>query len=203
MLKVHSVFYSMQGEGVDTGTPTIFIRLAGCSMKCSFCDEGKDTLTFANLTLEQLMEQIDNIYACKIKLGPTGFIKNIVITGGEPLEQDILDLVIGLRKNGFRVGIETNGTRELGDLFFLLDVVSLSPKIPVDKCKIDKCTNLKILYPYINNVTAESYNGFEAYHKFIQPIWGTVSNEEALDEVYRLGPPWKLGLQVHKLIGLQ
>jgi len=203
MLKVNSVFLSMQGEGIDTGVPTVFIRLAGCSMKCSFCDEGSDLLTFVELNEVQIVEQVLKVISMFNDLGTVGIIKNIVITGGEPLEQDLLDLVVKLRGNKFRVGIETNGTKELGDLFFLLGVVTISPKVPIDKCKIEKCTNLKILYPYIKNITAESYNGFEAYHKFIQPIWSTVSAYDAFVEVCRLGPPWKLGLQVHKLIGMQ
>jgi organic radical activating enzyme len=188
----------MQGEGIDTGMPTVFVRLAGCSMGCSFCDEGKDTLSHSQVEDTHLVELV------KKNANKDGvFVKNVVITGGEPLEQDIIEFVKALKRNHFRVGIETNGSIELGDLVFYFDVVSLSPKVAFDKCKVTDCTNLKILFPYIKGITAESYKDLRAQRRYIQPIWESVSNKKALKEVERLGYPWRLGLQVHKYIGLQ
>jgi organic radical activating enzyme len=132
----------------------------------------------------------------------------VVFTGGEPLCQPIVSIVPALKAFGFCVGIETNGTIETDPLCFIS--LSLSPKIPFRQCKVPRCHSLKLLYPYLNGVTPEDYKMMYAGYKFIQPIWfeGDVVRtlqvqQEAAEEVMRIGNGWRLGLQMHKFINLK
>lgn len=222
MLRIKFIFLSMQGEGVDTGLPTLFIRFHGCSMGCSFCDE-KDPLESVGHTehesevvFHQVVRMINNYNRAGFK------VMNVVFTGGEPLEQptkDLIHLAQRLKKEGLRLGIETNGAQEITPkLRSLLDVISLSPKVPYDGCKVKECTNLKLIYPYIslNNdeesvkLNPEMFENIKADHRYIQPLWceKTISMPDGLEmmhracfqEVLKLGNGWKLGPQTHKLI---
>jgi organic radical activating enzyme len=209
--KVVEIFRSIQGEGDQTGTPCIFIRMFGCNLKCPFCDtpEGLSG-SYHKFTTEKILE--------KIKKYPE--IKQIIITGGEPLLQDVkklaIDIVLSDGPKDYRVGIETNGTIALPNEETLpFNHVSLSPKMPLKECKIKNCHSLKILYPYQNGVTADEYkpmlidpiNRIDLKMKcFIQPIEDENGDQNlcsALQEVYRLGHPWRLGVQLHNLIGIK
>jgi len=96
-MKINEIFYSVQGEGPETGMVCWFIRTTGCNLTCSFCDTPYAFNEGTEMTFEQISEQINN--DCK----------NIVITGGEPLlQKDLLDLIKYLGNYNFY--IETNGT---------------------------------------------------------------------------------------------
>lgn len=112
--KVNEVFYSLKGEGRWTGMPMSFIRLYGCNLSCKFCDT-PDTL-MGEFSEHELIEMI-------VK-NPT---RRVVITGGEPLIQPIDQLVFALRRCGWDVHLETNGTLPiLSDYHF--DWIACSPK---------------------------------------------------------------------------
>lgn len=101
-LEVHSIFQTIQGEGPFTGTPAVFIRLAGCNLQCPACDTDYTSNRWnasPATVLEFVQEQ---------KQAPT----LVVITGGEPFRQDIRQLVETLIQNGYYVQVETNGTIE-------------------------------------------------------------------------------------------
>jgi len=93
---VVEVFSSIQGEGLYTGAPANFIRLAGCNLSCAFCDTDKEA-----------KEKLDSEAICQ-KLNAD--IKTVVITGGEPTIHDLTELVRALRDRGYRIHLETNGT---------------------------------------------------------------------------------------------
>ncbi len=118
ILKIAEIFPSIQGEGIRQGQATLFIRLSGCNLKCSFCDtkyawkEGREHST------AQVLE--------KVKKMRHGFpAKWVCLTGGEPLLQDLAELVKGLKKEGFKVQVETNARiyRHLS-----VDWYTISPK---------------------------------------------------------------------------
>ena len=117
-LQVAEIFSSIQGEGLRQGEPTLFVRLSGCNLECSFCDtkyawrKGKDYSTAQ--ILEEIKKQRHRF--------PT---KWICLTGGEPLLQDLSDLVQKLKEEKFKIQVETNAT-----LFRPLPVdwYSISPK---------------------------------------------------------------------------
>lgn len=95
-LSVNEIFYSIQGEGYWTGTPMIFIRLAGCNLKCSFCDT--DFTKKERLTPKQIIKRLE----------PVGCTR-VVLTGGEPTIQDLYPLVEALKDEDYTIHLETNG----------------------------------------------------------------------------------------------
>lgn len=104
-MKVVEIFKSIDGEGKRTGKVATFIRLAGCNLRCVYCDT---TYSFdASGAKEMSIKEI--IQECKKQGTPF-----ITLTGGEPLiHHDAWDLVIGLSNEGFQVNIETNGSIDL------------------------------------------------------------------------------------------
>lgn len=116
-LDVHSIFYTIQGEGPFTGTPAVFVRLAGCNLQCPKCDTDY-TSKRKWMTLEQIY---DAIRAASFNTAdPFEFRGLVVITGGEPLRQEaVRPLVLLLVQRGFYVQIETNGTLPPPDLSFI------------------------------------------------------------------------------------
>ncbi len=94
--QVNELFYSIQGEGYWTGEPMAFIRLAGCNLKCPFCDT--DYTFQEEMTIEQILFEIGRWPTCKVCL-----------TGGEPLIQKVQPLVQKLSQKGYFVHLETNG----------------------------------------------------------------------------------------------
>ena len=99
---ISEIFCSIEGEGKRTGYLSVFVRLTGCNLRCSYCDtvyaqvQGKDDAEV--LTEDEVIERI-NYFKCK----------RVTLTGGEPLLHDVQNLVTKLSKLGFEVNIETNG----------------------------------------------------------------------------------------------
>jgi len=104
LLDIVNIFKTIQGEGPFIGMPAIFVRLGGCNLACKFCDTQFDE--FQVIKTDQIIKEIE-------KLAITGNIKThqlVVITGGEPLRQNITPLCQTLIDLGYQVQIETNGT---------------------------------------------------------------------------------------------
>jgi 7-carboxy-7-deazaguanine synthase len=100
-MKIAEIFRSLQGEGKNQGKPCLFIRLAGCNLKCRWCDTPESRRGGMEMSLDTILEQVWRInppYVC--------------ITGGEPLLQadDLEHLLTSLHKRGTAIDIETNGT---------------------------------------------------------------------------------------------
>jgi 7-carboxy-7-deazaguanine synthase len=104
-LKVVEIFGTLQGEGPFVGQPSVFVRLGGCNLACSFCDTEFEA--FEAMDLVAVVEHVEKLAGTTHNL--------VVITGGEPLRQNITPLCEALLAKGLRVQIETNGTlwREL------------------------------------------------------------------------------------------
>lgn len=130
-LEVQEVFYTLQGEGPLSGMPAIFIRLAGCNLACTWCDTDFESsyLTGNRLTIDQVCTKVG-------QLGPMIPKRPVVvITGGEPLRQQISPLVHSLLTVGYQVQIETAGICALpselwGDVQAGRLVIVCSPKTP-------------------------------------------------------------------------
>lgn len=128
-LWVQEIFATLQGEGMHAGTPSIFIRLAGCNLQCAFCDTDfesgfKSSLNFMSVPhISVVVNRLTAQYpGCR----------NIVLTGGEPFRQNIIPLVRHLLARGFTIEIETAGTLWLDDFEdFARDChITVSPKTP-------------------------------------------------------------------------
>lgn len=99
-LDVHSIFYTIQGEGPLTGHPAIFVRLAGCNLQCPQCDTDY-TKTRQLMSPEAVVREVQKAHP-----GP----RLVVITGGEPFRQAIGLLTQLLEDTGYQIQVETNGT---------------------------------------------------------------------------------------------
>lgn len=121
-LLVKSIFYTLQGEGPDSGKPSIFIRLAGCNLRCWFCDTD-----FDGGRLKSVAEIYDRVSSLS-----SGFDCRLVcITGGEPLLQNVVPLITRLAEDGVQVSIETAGTVFVPGIELLNNVqIVCSPKTP-------------------------------------------------------------------------
>jgi 7-carboxy-7-deazaguanine synthase len=116
-MRVSEIFLSLQGEGLDAGLPTVFLRLSGCNLRCSYCDT-----TYAFHGGEDLGN--DEIISRISALG----CKRVCMTGGEPLLQDIYPLCRRLKENGIWIKLETNGSLPFRRKHF--DAVDMDIKTP-------------------------------------------------------------------------
>lgn len=103
MLKVNEIFYSIQGESSFSGIPFVFIRLAGCNLRCSYCDTKYAYEDGEEFTTKQILREVKK-FKCRY----------VEITGGEPLLQDETPILVdSLIDKGFTVLVETNGTKDI------------------------------------------------------------------------------------------
>jgi organic radical activating enzyme len=118
ILKITEIFASIQGEGLRQGYPTLFVRFSGCNLKCSFCDTQYAWKEGNEYSTRQVIEEIK-------KLKRRFPAQWVCLTGGEPLQQSVAELVKELKKEGFNIQVETNAT-----LFqdIPVDWYSISPK---------------------------------------------------------------------------
>jgi organic radical activating enzyme len=117
-LKISEIFSSIQGEGLRQGEPTIFVRLAGCNLRCSFCDTRFAWRGGRPYSAAQVVEKVRRIR----ERFPGRWV---CLTGGEPLLQDLRELVRLLKKEKFKIQLETNATRYAALPF---DWITISPK---------------------------------------------------------------------------
>ena len=221
MYSVKEIFYTLQGEGANTGTPAVFLRFAGCNLwsgrergrataVCRFCDTdfvGTDGAGGGKFRTAAVLAQAVAAKWPKRMKTPRSFSnsvtnsgsKFVVCTGGEPLLQLDGALLDALHGRGFRVAVETNGTLAAPRG---IDWTCVSPK--ADAPLVLKCGDeLKLVYPQ-TGVEPERYSKLDFGHFFLQPMDGPRRAENtrlAADYCLR-NPRWRLSLQVHKLIGL-
>lgn len=194
-MRVNEIFYSLQGEGFYTGTPSLFVRLSGCNLKCSFCDT--DHLPYTEMTEHEIIGEAAKCPA-----------KHVVITGGEPSLQLTESLVDGLHGVGKFVAVETNGTHELPPN---VDWVTLSPKDRFVRARnasivLNRCNEIKVVFTE-RGIPSE-YTEIQADHHFLQPC--DIGEDSRNAEILRCAiayclehPIWRLSLQTHKLIGVR
>lgn len=126
------VFATVQGEGASLGVPSVFVRLGGCNLQCSFCDTAYtwDWSRF-DKKKETVDLSIDDVATLALDAAKDG-VRNVVFTGGEPLLQqsDLAELASRMKARGFRVEIETNGTIvPEAALAAVVDQWNVSPKL--------------------------------------------------------------------------
>ena len=200
MMRVNEIFYSLQGEGYNTGTPAVFVRLSGCNLQCPFCDT--DFSAFTEMSEGEIVEEVARYDA-----------PLVVITGGEPALQLTESLVEMLHWLGRTVAVETNGTLELPKK---VDWITLSPK---DAFLGEKATpilreadELKIVFD--ENMCKDDvhivskYANIKVKHRFLQPCdtGDAVRNAEITKKTIdycKEHPQWRLSLQIHKFLNIR
>ena len=212
---VKEIFYTLQGEGANTGRPAVFCRFAGCNLwtgreadraeaTCRFCDtdfvgtDGPGGGKFA--TPQELAEAIAAQWpgstTSPANRAPQPFV---VCTGGEPLLQLDEPLIAALHARGFAVAVETNGTvlPPPG-----IDWLCLSPKADAPVV-VGSGDELKLVYPQERG-EPERYRGLAFRHFFLQPMDGPdLEQNTRLAVAYCLAhPEWRLSMQTHKLLGI-
>ncbi|HEY2473987.1 MAG TPA: 7-carboxy-7-deazaguanine synthase QueE [Candidatus Cybelea sp.] len=190
MLQLAEIFYSIQGEGTWTGTPAVFVRLAGCNLACDFCDTDYSTKFFAD---------IDEVVARVREAG--GDCPMVVLTGGEPLAQaETPALIDALRRDGRRVHVESNGTifTELPEEVWLC----VSPKERVDLRMAARANEAKLIVD--ERVPEEHLSLFDGQPVILlQPEGNKPANVAiALDYIKAHPQRFRLSLQTHKFIGV-
>lgn len=105
-LKITEIFYSIQGESLTSGLPTVFIRLTGCPLRCQYCDTTYAFKGGQHDTIESILEKISH-YQCNY----------VCVTGGEPLAQKpCLTLLTALADAGYQVSLETSGALSISEV---------------------------------------------------------------------------------------
>ncbi len=207
---VKEIFYTLQGEGAQTGRPAVFCRFAGCNLwsgreedrsksVCRFCDTdfvgtngpGGGKFDDAKVLAKAAADQwpVHNGMARPY----------VVCTGGEPLLQLDAELVEALHEDGFEVAVETNGTCEAPAG---LDWICVSPKADTE-IVLQSGNELKLVFPQIK-ARPERFTHMAFDHFFLQPMDGAdraAYTQEAVDYC-KANPQWRLSLQMHKVLGI-
>lgn len=210
--RVNEIFYSLQGEGRNTGRAAVFIRFSGCNLRCSFCDT--DFSSYTEMSGDDILEAIRPWKHC-------GFV---VLTGGEPSLQVDDALVDALHREGFCLAMETNGTHAVPEG---IDWVTVSPKVaPADFSKGERpqrIHELKVIWEpsWGPSPTPSLYGGEEMPQVlktwadmltgpllYLQPCdtGDKERNREIIQqcvEYIKEHPEWRLSLQTHKLIDIR
>jgi organic radical activating enzyme len=194
MYKVNEIFYSLQGEGFNTGTASVFVRFSGCNLRCAFCDTAHQDGTL--MTTRQIVDEVMH-YPAPL----------IVLTGGEPSLFIDDQLIAALKTTGKRIAIETNGTHPLPHG---IDWITLSPKTDFDggneaPCILDHCDELKVVYL---GQDLSQYDHISATHRFLQPCYvddeaQRQHNLQACVQAVLDNPQWRLSLQTHRTLGIR
>ncbi len=204
---VKECFYTLQGEGAQTGRAAVFLRFAGCNLwsglerdreaaNCKLCatdfvgTNGAGGGKFASA--RTLADHVAGRWS-------GGGRPYVVCTGGEPLLQLDDPLINALHEAGFEVAVETNGTIEASPG---IDWVCVSPKSTAPLKQL--CGNeLKLVFPQAD-APPERFAALDFQHFFLQPMDGPMRqpSQEACIAYCLSHPQWRLSLQTHKLIGI-
>lgn len=194
MYNLVEIFESLQGEGRNTGRPCVFLRFAGCNLACPWCDTDR-TARFA-LSLADLVREVKTFRA-----------KSVILTGGEPtLVEGMPELVAALKREGYWIAVETNGTREPDWLAFV-DYVACSPKAEYpDSLALTRADEVRVV------ASSEAVVAFcaavrarlAATDYYVSPCDrdGTIDFATAKSVLARLDG-WSLSVQLHKILGFR
>ena len=198
-MKVNEIFYSLQGEGHYTGTPAVFVRFAGCNLRCWFCDT--DFEKGVEMSEDEIVEAVLQY--------PTRYV---VITGGEPTLQITASLCDKLHAHGLYLMMETNGTRPLPE-GCQVDWITCSPKLidvedgkrKIATIRLRHIDELKVVFEDSPTQDMALYEQIPATEYRLQPCdtQDPLCNQAILNKTIKYilqHPKWKLSLQTHKIL---
>lgn len=203
-LRITEIFFSLQGETSRIGLPTVFIRLTGCPLRCTYCDTAYAFTGGKSQTLAEIIKQVAK-YSTRY----------VTVTGGEPLAQkNCLPLLIALCDAGYQVSLETSGALDIGAVdervMRVMDIKTPASG-EVDK---NRWENLALLTPQdeIKFVLCDEND----YHWALQilaqhhladicpvlfsPAQGELSATQLADWILRDALPVRFQLQLHKIL---
>lgn len=206
---VKEIFFTLQGEGANTGRAAVFCRFAGCNLwsgqeeerataVCKFCDTdfvGVDGVNGGKYrSAEELSAQIERLWLAKDE-----GMRFVVCTGGEPLLQMDSTLIGALHLRGFEIAVETNGTvaAPAG-----LDWICVSPKAGSTVAQRNG-DELKLVFPQ-SGAEPSTFEDWNFDHFLLQPMDGPQlrENTELAIQYCMEHPKWRLSLQTHKFTGI-
>ena len=209
--RVKEIYYTLQGEGANTGRPAVLCRFSGCNLwsgraedraaaLCGFCDtdfagtDGPGGGIFAS------PEALTAAVAEQWPAAGVGLRPFVVLTGGEPLLQVDRQLVDALHRMGFEIAVETNGTL---DPPAGIDWICVSPKAGAP-LRIRRGDELKLVYPQ-RGLEPEVFEDLEFRYFYLQPMDGPArgANTDLALRYCLEHPKWRLSLQAHKILGIR
>ncbi|MBP5286179.1 MAG: 7-carboxy-7-deazaguanine synthase QueE [Kiritimatiellae bacterium] len=193
-MKLVEIFESLQGEGRWSGRPAVFIRFAGCNLACPWCDT--DRTERFEATPEEIAAEADGYRA-----------KSAILTGGEPtLQEEMPELIAALKRRGFWIAVETNGT-SAPDWLQFVDHVACSPKAEFPgSVRLDRADEVRVV------ASSEDVLGFcreirakiAAADYYVSPCERGGEMDFATAKSVLSGlDGWSLSVQLHKLLGFR
>lgn len=203
-LKVNEIFYSIQGESTAAGRPCVFIRLAYCNSRCSYCDTEYAFFEGTDMSIEQILEKVKS-FNCQL----------VEVTGGEPLiQKNAYPLLTTLCDQGFEVLLETGGHEDISGIDNRVRII-MDIKCPSsgesEKNLWSNLNHLKSL-DEIKFVISDKYDfnwansmikKYELENKCIlifSPVFGKLNNQTLAEWILSERLPVRLQLQLHKYI---
>lgn len=195
--RINEIFYSLQGEGHNTGRAAVFVRFAGCNLRCPFCDTLFDE--YQEMTAEEIVEAIAPY--------PARFV---VLTGGEPTLQVDEAFVDFLHRHGYEVAMESNGILPAPKN---LDWLTVSPKILGGEKREARSgrmpDEIKIVFDEDTpaKLSSSHFPLSTLHYLYLQPCdTGDPERNKVITDLciayIKQHPQWRLSLQTHKLTGI-
>lgn len=207
--KIKEIFYTLQGEGGQSGRPAVFCRFSGCNLWsgreedrhkaiCQFCDtdfwgmDGENGGSYP--TPASLAEKVASLWPKPVQGKPL-----VVCTGGEPMLQLDQPLIDAIHQAGFEIALETNGTIAVPES---VDWICVSPKAGAELIQ-KSGQELKLVFPQ-PGAMPERFEDLDFEHFYLQPMDGpSIEKNTQLTLAYCMeNPKWSLSLQTHKLLGI-